>query len=72
MLERLTITRRLLCITILKDQQGSTIQLCHDAGYFEDLINLFYNYVNKSLSSSLSADSLSYYGGTEYPLPSCG
>lgn len=50
------------------------IQLYHDAGYLEDLTNLFVIIprVNKSLSSFVSTDNLSAYGGTEYPLPSSG
>lgn len=39
-----------------------------------DLINVFIIIpcVNKSLSSSLSADNLSSHGGIEYPLPFSG
>lgn len=75
------------CRSILQSQDGyyaspylqmikaPTIQLCHDTGYFEDLINLFIISIacaNKSSSSSLSADNLSFHGGIQYPLPSCG
>lgn len=52
-----------------------TIQLYHGTRHFEDFINLFITSIvctNKSLSSSLSADYLSFHGGIQYPLPSRG
>lgn len=75
------------CCSVLRLQDGyytlpylqmimaPTIQLYHDTRYFEDLITLFIISIvctNKSLSSSLSADNLSFHGGIQYPLPSCG
>lgn len=75
------------CCSVLWSQDGyyalpylqmivaPTIQLYQDTRYFEDLINLFIISVactNKSLSSSLSADNLSFHGGIQHPLPSRG
>lgn len=81
MSEQCTITRRVImhCYTRRSARASLyAIQLHHDDGYFEDLINLYINIpcVNKSLSSSLSlppsADDLGSHGGVEHPLPSGG
>lgn len=75
------------CCSVLRSQDGyyalpylqmiaaPAIQLYHDTRHFEDWINLFIISIVctiKSLSSSLSADNLSFHGGVQYPLPSRG
>lgn len=75
MLEQFTSQDGYYALPYLRISKAPTIQLYHDTGHFEDLINLFIITIpceSKSLSSSLSADNLSSYGGIEYPLSSSG